>query len=48
MCVFLFSRAMITYSIGVKYVRGGELFEFMDEENVALNDPTRLDKTSPY
>ena len=27
--------------IGVKYVRGGEIFEVRDEHNVVLNDPTR-------
>ena len=26
---------------GVKYVRGGELFELRDEANVVLNDPSR-------
>lgn len=28
-------------TFGVKCVRGGELFEFRDEANVVLNDPTR-------
>lgn len=26
---------------GVKYVRGGEIFEVRDEDDVVLNDPTR-------
>ena len=26
---------------GVKYVRGGEIFEVRDEEDVVLNDPSR-------
>ncbi len=26
---------------GVKYVRGGEIFEVRDEDNVILNDPTK-------
>jgi hypothetical protein len=34
--VFDFAR-----TFGVKYVRGGELFELRDEANVVLNDPTR-------
>jgi hypothetical protein len=28
-------------TFGIKYVRGGELFELRDEANVVLNDPTR-------
>ena len=26
---------------GVRYVRGGEVFEYLDEENIVLNDPTK-------
>lgn len=29
---------------GIKYVRGGTIFEFRDEANVVLNDPTRPDE----
>ncbi len=32
---------MIFYFLGVKFVRGGEVFEVRDEENVILNDPSR-------
>ena len=28
--------------VGIKYVRGGEIFEVRDEENVVLNDFSRL------
>ena len=39
-----FSNYCLTIShstAGVKYVRGGEVFEMRDEENVPLNDPFR-------
>ena len=28
--------------IGIKYVRGGEIFELRDEENIVLNDLSRF------
>jgi len=27
--------------LGIKYVRGGEVFEMQDEANVVLNDPSK-------
>jgi len=29
---------------GVQYIRGGEIFEIRDEDNIILNDPTRPDE----
>lgn len=27
--------------VGVQYIRGGEIFEVRDEDNVIINDPTK-------
>ena len=34
--------------VGIKYVRGGEIFEVRDEENVVLNDFSRLVQMFAY
>lgn len=31
--------SLFSVCTGVKYVRGGEIFEMRDEDNVQLNDP---------
>ena len=39
---------MCVICVGIKYVRGGEIFEVRDEENVVLNDFSRLVQMFAY
>lgn len=39
--LFGLERTNETGNLGVKYVRGGEIFEVKDEENIVLNDFSR-------
>jgi len=47
-CGFSFYFYMWPVCAGVKYVRGGEVFEVKDEEGVSLNNPNKYDPFSCF